>query len=165
MHWTGYEAKIVLTAPSSFLIRMHPNIDRDLPLLRELDHVHGRRVSPFLARSAFQRRLKFPDRRIARTTDRIERNAGAGLTSMALDLRPVTQAAGLLQVADSVDRCSFVRQTSKPAVPAPTVMQLRCAGLVAVAILSHRYRTATVHSKRPPGFVRRLGSSKPLSAR
>ena len=43
----------------------------------------------------------------------------------------------------------------KLAVPAPTVMRLRCAGLVAVALLSHRFRTrlrlsqlpATVHSK------------------
>jgi hypothetical protein len=28
-------------APSSILVRMHPIIGRDLPLFRELDHVHG----------------------------------------------------------------------------------------------------------------------------
>jgi hypothetical protein len=67
---------------------MHPHGNRDLSLFGELDHVHRRRVSPSLARSAFQRRLKFPDRRIARTPDRIERDAGFGFAAGAFDLQP-----------------------------------------------------------------------------
>jgi hypothetical protein len=58
---------------------MHPDVRRDLTLLRQLEHVNRRRVSPFLARPAFQGRFQFPDRRIARAADRIERQAGAGL--------------------------------------------------------------------------------------
>jgi hypothetical protein len=42
------------------IVRIHPNVRRDLALLRQLHHVNGRRVSPFPARPAFQRRLKFP---------------------------------------------------------------------------------------------------------
>jgi hypothetical protein len=37
---------------------MNPNVRRDLPLLRQLDHVNRRRISP--------RRLKFSDRRGSR---------------------------------------------------------------------------------------------------
>ena len=51
---------------------MTPDVGRDLSLLGQLDHANRRRVSPLLARAAFQRRFKFPDRGIARTPDRIE---------------------------------------------------------------------------------------------
>ena len=66
---------------------MNPDVGRDLPLLGQLDHVNWRRVSVFLARPAFQRRLQFPDRRMART-DRIERQARAGPAAIAFDLEP-----------------------------------------------------------------------------
>jgi hypothetical protein len=58
---------------------MHPDVRRDLPLLRQLNHVHRRGIAALLARPVFQRRLKFPDRRVARTPDRIERDAGTRL--------------------------------------------------------------------------------------
>jgi hypothetical protein len=45
---------------------MHPLIRRELLRPGQLDHVHRRRVTAFLARSAFQRGLKFPDWRMAR---------------------------------------------------------------------------------------------------
>ena len=35
---------------------MSPNVRCDLPLVRQLDHVHRRRVSPLLASPAFERR-------------------------------------------------------------------------------------------------------------
>jgi hypothetical protein len=54
------------------IVGMHPNLGRDLRLLRQLDHVNGWRISAFLARPTFQRRFKFPDRRVARTPDRVE---------------------------------------------------------------------------------------------
>src|ERR1700694_3016233 len=57
---------------------MHPRVRRDLQVHRQLDHVHGRRVSPFLARAAFERRLELPDRCVARTMDGLERDAGLG---------------------------------------------------------------------------------------
>jgi hypothetical protein len=45
-------------AASPLIVRMHPKIRRDLARFRRLDH-DRRRVSSFLARPAFQRRLKF----------------------------------------------------------------------------------------------------------
>jgi hypothetical protein len=41
--------------PPLLLLRMHPNVRRDLALLRQLDQVHGWRISAFLARPAFSR--------------------------------------------------------------------------------------------------------------
>ena len=38
--------------PASILIRMHPWIGRDLAGFRQPDHVHGRRVAAFVARTA-----------------------------------------------------------------------------------------------------------------
>jgi hypothetical protein len=32
--------------PPIIIVRMYPRVRRDLALLRQLDHVHGRRVSP-----------------------------------------------------------------------------------------------------------------------
>src|ERR1700687_1289316 len=78
----------VLPAPSPLLIRMHPEIRRDLARLRQLDHVHRRRVAALAAGSAFQRRFQLPDRRIPRPADGIERKARAGLAAVALDLKP-----------------------------------------------------------------------------
>ena len=62
---------------------MHTLVRRDLLRRGQLDHVHRRRVAAFPARSAFQRRLKFPDRRVTRTPDRIERDAGLGFLAVA----------------------------------------------------------------------------------
>jgi hypothetical protein len=42
-----------------------------------------RRVSPL-----FERRFKFPDRRIARTPDRVERQARPSLAAMVFDFEP-----------------------------------------------------------------------------
>src|ERR1700736_6793169 len=67
---------------------MHPLIRRDLPRLRQLDHMHRRRVAALPAGSAFQRRFQLPDRRIPRPADGIERKARAGLAAVALDLEP-----------------------------------------------------------------------------
>src|ERR1700682_6539342 len=71
---------------------MNPDVWRDLALLGQLDHVNRRRVSPLLARAAFQRRFKFPDRRIAWTPDRIEWQARAGLAAMSFDFEPTVAA-------------------------------------------------------------------------
>jgi hypothetical protein len=76
---------------------MYPRVRRDFTLLRELDHMHGRRMSGCPARPAFQRRLKFPDRRIARASDGIERQTGARLTTLALDLKPAVAAVEALR--------------------------------------------------------------------
>jgi hypothetical protein len=54
------------------------------PLLRQLDHVDGRRVSPPLARPAFQRRLEFPDRRGSRPTTRT-----SAIRIQGLSIKPV----------------------------------------------------------------------------
>lgn len=54
-----------------------PPVSNFLPF-GQLDHMHARRISAFLARPAFQRGFQFPDRRIARAPDSIERNAGLG---------------------------------------------------------------------------------------
>src|ERR1700736_7026924 len=71
---------------------MHPLIRRDLPRLRQLDHMHRRRVAALPAGSAFQRRFQLPDRRIPRPADGIERKARAGLAAVALDLEPAEPA-------------------------------------------------------------------------
>jgi hypothetical protein len=71
---------------------MDPNVRRDLPLHRQLHHVHGRFVTARSARPAFQRRFKFPDRRIARTPDRVERQARAGFAVVAFDFEPAISA-------------------------------------------------------------------------
>jgi hypothetical protein len=61
--------------------------------------MHGRRVSPFLARPAFQRRFQFPDRGIARTPYRIAWGAGAGLAAVAFDFEPTVSAIEALRDA------------------------------------------------------------------
>ena len=71
---------------------MSPDVRCDLARFGQLDHVNWRRVSAFLARPAFQRRLQFPDRRIARTPDRIERQARAGIAAVAFDFEPAVSA-------------------------------------------------------------------------
>ena len=68
------------------IIRMHPLVGRDRALHGELDHMHAWRITRRPARAAFQRRLNFPDRRIARPADVFERDAGLGFTAMAFDV-------------------------------------------------------------------------------
>jgi hypothetical protein len=70
---------------------MNPDAGRDLPLLGQLDHVNWRRIG-LSVRPAFQYRLQFPDRRIARTPDRIEGDARAGLAPMAFNFKPAASA-------------------------------------------------------------------------
>jgi hypothetical protein len=53
-------------------------------------------VGAFPARPAFQRGFQFPDRRIARTPDRIEGQARARLTTTAFDLKPTIPAVEAL---------------------------------------------------------------------
>jgi hypothetical protein len=67
---------------------MYPNVGSDLPLLGQLDHVHRWRVSTRSAGTAAKRSFKLPYRRVARATDGIKRNAGADLTTIALDFHP-----------------------------------------------------------------------------
>jgi hypothetical protein len=76
---------------------MHPRVRRDLALHRQLDHVHRRRMSRGPARPAFQRCLKFPDRRIARTPDGVERQARPRFAAMAHDLKPAIAAVQTLR--------------------------------------------------------------------
>jgi hypothetical protein len=78
------------------LIRMHPNVGRNLPLLGQPDHVHGRCILPLPARSALQRGLELPDRRIPRAPERLQRNTGLGLAPMALDLEEAITAVEAL---------------------------------------------------------------------
>jgi hypothetical protein len=46
---------------SPLLVRMHPDVRRDLARLGQLDHVHGRRVAALLASPALQRCHKLLD--------------------------------------------------------------------------------------------------------
>jgi hypothetical protein len=65
----GRSLESAVMRPSPLLVRMHPDVRRDIALPRQPHHVHGRLVPPRSARPAFQRRLKLPDRRVARTAD------------------------------------------------------------------------------------------------
>jgi hypothetical protein len=67
---------------------MDPSAGRYFALRRQLDHVHRWLVAASATGSASERPFKFPDRRIARAPDGIERDAGAGLTAIALDFHP-----------------------------------------------------------------------------
>src|SRR5712664_3949322 len=82
----------MIAPASSIVIRMHPDVRRDLALHRQLDHVHGRLIPSRSARSTSERTFKFPDRCITRPPDRIERDAGAGLTAIAFDFHPAVAA-------------------------------------------------------------------------
>ena len=75
---------------------MQPLIRRDLARIRQLDHVHRRRVAAPPAASAFERRLELPDRCVPRPAYGIKRLAGAGLTAVALDLEPSKSAVEAL---------------------------------------------------------------------
>jgi hypothetical protein len=75
---------------------MNPFVRRDLALFSQLDHVNSRLVSPRATRSATKRRFKLPDRRIARSSNRIKRNAGLGFASMAFHFQPSVAAVQAL---------------------------------------------------------------------
>jgi hypothetical protein len=49
--WRSSAAAFAATARAmqESIVWMHPNLGRDLPLLRQLDHVNGWRISAFLA--------------------------------------------------------------------------------------------------------------------
>ena len=76
---------------------MHPNAGHGLPLGREPDHVHRRAVSRRPARSAFQRGLKFPHRRVVLPADVFKRNARLGFAATAFDLQPAAAAIEALR--------------------------------------------------------------------
>ena len=69
--------------------------------------------------------FKFPDRRIARPPDRIERDAGPRLTAMAFDLKPSVSAIEALGEAVAlvgkagVDRHAYVDFLASTIFPAP----------------------------------------------
>ena len=79
------------------MVRMHPNVRRDLALFGQPDHVHRRSVSRRSARSAFQRRLEFPNRSVARAPDRIQRQTGSRFAAFAHDLEPAIAAVEALR--------------------------------------------------------------------
>jgi hypothetical protein len=91
------------------IIRMHPNIRRDQPLIRQPDHVHRRRITRRPARPAFERGFQLPDRRIAGTADRIKRQAGSGLAALAHHLQPAVATIETLP-----DRWRGLRRSAKP---------------------------------------------------
>jgi hypothetical protein len=86
---------------------MHPKVRRDLAFARRLDHVNTRRVAALPARSTLERWLQFPDRRVTRSADGIEREARPRLAPIALDLGPacaygIRIPASLVTSADEV---------------------------------------------------------------
>jgi hypothetical protein len=76
---------------------MYPSVRRNLSPFGQFDHVHWRRVVAPLARSAFQRSFEFPDRGVARSADRIEREARPALAPIAFDLQPTKPAIEALR--------------------------------------------------------------------
>jgi hypothetical protein len=58
--WRSSAAAFAATARAmqGSIVWMHPDVGRDLPLLRQLDHMHWRPVSPSLARSRFQQGIR-----------------------------------------------------------------------------------------------------------
>ena len=77
-----------------------PKLDRE-SAKRAVDRVFvqfrreraGKQIARF-ALEILQRRLKFADRRVARTQDRVERDAGLGFAAMAFDLQPPVPRGG-----------------------------------------------------------------------
>lgn len=87
----------LLQLPPVIIVRMRPDVRRDLLLLRQPDHVHRRPVAWRPAGSAPERAFQFPDRRIAGAADGVERKAGAGLAAFAHDLEPAVTAIEALR--------------------------------------------------------------------
>jgi hypothetical protein len=89
-----------MAAPRSILlsplivVRVRPDIRRDLAFGRQPDHVHRRAVARRSAGPTSERGFQFPDRRIARPAHRIERDASAGL-AVSLRRRPPCPVTGL----------------------------------------------------------------------
>jgi hypothetical protein len=81
---------------STFFVRMHPLVGRNLPLLGQLDHADWRLVAARAAGPASERRLQLPDRRVTRPADSIQRQARPCLASTALDLQPAIAAVQAL---------------------------------------------------------------------
>src|SRR5438876_476802 len=92
MQSTDAEVRFSYDMVSTFFIRMHPLVRRNLPLLGQLDHADRRLVTPRAARSASERCLQFPDRRITRPADSIQRHARPCLASATFDLQPAITA-------------------------------------------------------------------------
>jgi hypothetical protein len=78
--------KIISILPPVILVRVHPNVRCDLPHLGELDHMHRRRISPFLHDRHFSAASSFQIGVSRGQRDGIERQGGSGLAAMALDL-------------------------------------------------------------------------------
>jgi len=79
------------------VVGIDPGIGRDLALPGKPDHVRRRRVSGRGAGAAFERSLQLPDRRIARTADGLEREAGARFAAVAHHLQPAISAIEALR--------------------------------------------------------------------
>jgi hypothetical protein len=103
---------------STLLIRMHPLIRRNLPLLGQLDHPNRRLVTARAAGPASERRLQLPDRRVTRPADSIQRRARPRLASAAFDLHHQLGIDRSLAMADRhADRChDAVRRRDKYAI-------------------------------------------------
>jgi hypothetical protein len=102
---------------------MRPFVWRDLAPLGQPDHVHRRRVAALAAGAAFQRGFEFPERRVARPSDRIQRQARARLAAIAFDLEPAEPAIETLR-----DRRRRLRRPAIPLHPDRPRFRLRTVG-------------------------------------
>ncbi len=82
---------------SAIVIGMNPGIGSNAALLGQPDHSYRGRGARRPARAAFQRRFELPDRRIARPSDRIERQTGAGFATAAHHFEPTIASVKTLR--------------------------------------------------------------------
>jgi hypothetical protein len=80
---TAFSVDRTCNGELSILIGVHPLVGRDLPRLRQLDHMHGRRVTTLPARTTFERSLQLPERCFTGTPDRVERQARPRFAAVA----------------------------------------------------------------------------------
>ena len=122
---------------------MHPLVRRDLPPLRQLYHVHWRRVAALTARSAFEGRFQLPERRIARAVDCVEWKACSRLTSIALNLKPAEAAVkALADCWGGLRRAAIAFHPERPcvgfgAVRLPGRLVSRFAGMPSMYLRAH----------------------------
>src|SRR6185437_6656950 len=110
----------------AIIIRVNPGVRGNFSFLCQPDHVDLRRILQRPEGSAFQCCFQFPYRRVARTANGIERQAGAGLAAVAHHLQPTI--AGIEALRDCGRR---LRRTTKPihlCRPQPAFGGIRLAG-------------------------------------
>jgi len=85
--------------PPLIILRMHRRVRRDPPLLRQLDHVNGRRVSRCAVSGMIGILARPQVSRSACRADggRVERDAGLSFAAMAFDLQPPVTAVEVLR--------------------------------------------------------------------